>query len=250
MGYRADETALAARRDYVASEVAELEAELEGLTRRGDALAQELRRKRWKLRLRIALRWLRNHPKLVFLILLITGIVTYAQIKSYQARKARERHVARVLGQGCKTRLKVMAQPPAKLWIDDLMVGKTPRTVPICPGSYMMQLTHGEMLPWRRRVVVTQSSRQNLSANLVPWDPNLRPKDGLVVHSRPDGALAFVEGAEAGRTPLLLRASAFPRRQVTIGVAAPGRRPFVKKVVLHKRDIWVHLPSLPAEGAR
>lgn len=253
MGYRDDETALAARRDYLAGEVAALRSDHDELTRHGAELTAILRRKRWKLRLRLTLRWIRRHPKLVFCLALAVSIIGYTQINELQEARAHRRHVARVLGKNCATRLRVVSQPKAQLFIGDLQVGRTPLNVPICPGPYLVRLAHDKMIPWQRRVVVDQRPQQRLNASLVPWNPSLRPRDGILVESRPTGALAFVEGREIGRTPLLLRESmvrrALRRRgrklgkrpTALVGVAAAGHRPFAKRIPLSGNDLWVAL---------
>jgi hypothetical protein len=262
MGYRDDETALAARRDLLDREVATLRQEHDELSARGATLAGEVRRKRWRLRLRLTLRWMRQHPKLMFCAVLALSIVAYTQIKGALAARAHRLHVARVLGKGCTTKLRVVSQPTARLLINDLEVGKTPVTVPICPGPYRLRLVHAEMIPWQRKVSIDGRAERKVNASLVPWHPSLRPKDGILIESRPAGALAFVDGREIGRTPLLLRASmlAQPLRpgvfrgakrtspRVLLGVVAPGYQPFVKRVLLRGRDLWVALS--PAKGAR
>ncbi|MCK5798535.1 MAG: hypothetical protein KAI47_15190 [Deltaproteobacteria bacterium] len=253
MGFRDDETALAARRDVVAEAVAKKRARFRDLDDRGRELAQEVRRKRWKLRLRRVLRWIRRHPKLSFSLALVVGISSYVAIDGYLEARAHRREIIRVLGRDCEARLRVVTQVKARLFIGDFKIGTTPQELPICLGRYLVRLVHDDMIPWQRWVTVGSRGKQTVTADLVPWQPSARPRGSVLLLSRPDGALVFVAGREVGRTPLIVRSAALRQgrtggkkeRTVLVGVAAPGYTPFAQKIPLKGQDVWIHLARRP-----
>lgn len=267
MGYRADETALAARRDNLRGEVEAMREEHAQLTREGERLSAEVRRKRWSIRWARLRRWVRRHPKFVAVLVLVAVIAGWTQINSWRRAWARRARIEALLGTDCKTRVHVVSQPPARLFVGragfrDVELGKTPIDLKLCEKTYALRLVHRAMIPWQRQLVVRHQRRVEINASLVSWHPSQRPRDGVLVHSTPEGALAFIDGVELGRTPLFVRGAKLPpprratrqdptrpadgtKHAMLVGLAAPGYRPAAVQARLGRKEIWVQLAPQP-----
>jgi len=204
MGYRDDTTALEGRREVLVREIKGLEADLTRLREEGAQLRQAVRRKRLRLALARARRWMTRHPKTMVFFALVLGVVVLISVRVYQERRERRLRLEAALGKGCATRLKVDASlRGARVLVNGTEVGQVPLKVPICRGYYRVQVVHDRALPWQRVVNVGVQPTIELQASLVPFWPHERP-NGVLVLSDPPGSIVFANGIEVGRTPVLL----------------------------------------------
>lgn len=249
MGYRDDTTALEGRREVLSREIKGLEADLTGLREEGDRLRQAVRRRRLRLALARARRWMTRHPKTMVFFTLVLGVVVLVAVRTYQERRERRLRMEAALGKGCSSRLKVDASfGGAHVLVNGTDVGRVPLKVPICRGYYRVQVVHDRALPWQRIVSVGVQPTVELQASLVPFWPHERPA-GVLVFSDPPGSIVFANGAEVGRTPVLLApdrlklhlalwaGAATTPLQLWTGTSTP-------------RTLWFHMGREAAEAPR
>ena len=258
MGYRDDTTALKSQLEILEREGAGLTRELEQLTAREEALRRTIRRKKLRIKLHRAGKWIVGHPKITAVLLIIAALISYGFIQSYLTRRAQAQRVARLL-QACPypTTLDVRSSHRAMIYISGLKVGQTPQEIDICPGSYRLQVVHRKALPWQRVVKVEAGKARRLNVNLVPWNPTERPPNGMLIFSQPVGSLLFVNGREEGRTPtflLLNQPHLLDRPDLTLALVAPGFEPHVWTVRRPDsgKAIWLHMtrPTRPRQPLR
>jgi hypothetical protein len=223
MGYRDDSAALLSHCEALEGDLAGLRAQALQEGRREQELRHTLRRLRWRLRLRALWGWLGRHKFIVSLALATIAAPTYCELKNRaektRLRLAREQELRRL---GCSSTLKVVSEPPGAAVFTTLRLGETPLEARVCSGLQLVRLAHPRMLPWQRVVAVPPSGTASVEAELIAWRPGERPRNGTLIHSRPDGAVVFVDGREVGRTPLLVPLPD-PRSADTIQLAGASR---------------------------
>lgn len=245
MGYRDDIGALRARVDQLAGEVSQLETRRTELSRTVEGLRDEVRRQRPRIALLRVRRWIVRHPRTSALLLtaiVATGAVCVRRLREQWRHRER---VAQILGRGCSPVLDVDSEPGAHVIVNGLELGITPYTRSICPGGYRLRLSHRGSYPWQRVVrVASGRERIKVRARLIPWRPAARPAGSMVVFSSPPGAMLFLEGKEAGRTPVLLRREQLgSKRRIRVGLAADGY--LARSWSLPREgDLWLHLPVI------
>jgi PEGA domain len=246
MGYRDDTTALQSQLEILEREGAGLAKELTQLTAREETLRRTIRRKKLRIKLHRAGKWIVGHPKITAVLLIVVALVSYGFIQSYLNRRAQAQRVARLL-RACPypTTLDVRSSHNARIYISGLKVGQTPQEIDICPGSYRLQVVHDEALPWQQVVQVEAGKPRRFNVNLVPWKPEDRPPHGLLIFSQPAGSLLFVNGQEVGRTPAFLQQTPSGLRtpRLTLALAAPGFEPHIWTVRRPDpgKPIWLHM---------
>jgi hypothetical protein len=227
MGYRDDLYALETRCQVLDQDLRPRREELRRLEARGVELAAEIRRRRWRLRLRRALGWARRHWLFTALVLLATGVPGCITAYNRVERFWMELHSARRMDAlGCHAVLEVSSLPPgASVFAGSHRLGETPLRERICPGHYLIRVQHARSLPWQRTIEAPRVGRVSLESSLIPWRPTQRPPGGSVIFSEPAGAIVFVDGKEAGRTPVFVADGARGSRRVAL--AAPDHHPIV-----------------------
>jgi hypothetical protein len=247
MGYRDDTTALQGRLQVLQREAKTLEAELAQLQQERDDLRQRIRRKRFRVALVRAGRWMARHPKTSVFLALVLGVTVLITVKTYQERRERRLKMEATLGKGCSTHLKVDASyGGSRVLVNGTDVGHVPLDVPICRGYYRVQVIHRRALPWQRIVNIGVQPSVELQATLVPFYPRERPP-GVLVFSDPPGAILFADGEEAGRTPVLLQLDKIHPSELHLAlwsgsVTSPLQ---LWKGEYKPRALWFHMGGTP-----
>lgn len=247
MTYR-DDTALEEACDTLETGVAELRRQLIGLEKRGEELDRDINRARKHLILYRIKQWIRRHPKSIAALLLI--LLTVGWIVFKESRDAQQRRDERsaTLGTGCKTRLLLFASHPrATAYVNEVKLGTVPLDVRICPGNYRLRLVHDRTFPWQVSLRVGSQAQIEYHTQLAPRD-SLAVSSGTLFFSQPPGALLFVDGVEAGWTPVFVQEPASGKARLRLGLWRPGYRPGVWHLE-PKPSHWLHLGPLPPEAA-
>jgi hypothetical protein len=239
MGYRDDNAALLSHCEALEAEVAALRRTAQQAEQHEQELRHTLRRLRWRLRLRGVWRWMGRHKVLVAIALTAVALPTYCELKNRaeesRLREARESELRRL---GCAARLKVVSHPSGAAVHTTARLGETPLDALVCGGAQLVRVIHPRMLPWQRVVDVPRNGQASVAAALIPWHPGDRPTDAALIHSRPDGAVVFVDGREVGRTPLLVPVSREGRR--TVALWAEGHDPLIVRARA-SHTMWFYL---------
>ena len=251
MGYRDDTTALEGRREVLIREIKGQEEDLTRLREEGDRLRQAVRRKRLRLALARAGRWMARHPKTMVLLALVLGVAVLIAVRTYQERRERRLRVEAALGKGCTSQLKVDASlRSAHVLVNGTDVGRVPLEVPICRGYYRVQVVHERALPWQRVVSVGVQPTIELEASLVPFWPHERPA-GVLVFSDPPGTIVFANGVEVGRTPVLLAPNQLGKELHLALWAGTATTPLqLWKGAPTHRGLWFHMGREAPEAPR
>jgi hypothetical protein len=229
MGYRDDEVAFESRIEVLASESQGFRRELEALVKIGRSLRRRIARRRALDVLLRLLGWSRRHWFLNGLLLLLLGVTAFGWIQSAREDAARKAWMQEAEARGCHGTLKVEASlDDAVVFVNDQYAGAAPVELRVCPGHHVVRAVHRKTLPWRRELTMPSVGTVTLGANLIPWNPVLRPRGGILFLSEPPEALLFVDGEEVGPTPAFVENAWLAAR--------PGFKTGAKlRVALHRK---------------
>jgi hypothetical protein len=240
LGYRDDTVALESRCEALERDRDRLKGELDGRLAERRRLEQEVRRKRWRLRLRRLLAWAGRHKLFVTLLLCATIIPTYLWVRDWAHRRWEERLAEQHMIQlGCQGFLQIASQPPgAKVFVDDRPLGVTPLRQRVCPGAHLVRVSTPHEYPWQQLVQMPARGELGLRAKLYPAAVSYRPQ-GTLVLSEPPAAIVFVNDRELGRTPAFIPEE---QRRMTsvVALAKEGYRP-VRVSPRPNETIWFTL---------
>ena len=225
MGYRDDTVALESRCEAIRQDRDRLRGELESRQAERRRLEQEVRRKRWRLRLRRLLGWAGRHKLAAALLLAAILIPSYLSFRDYARRLWHERQTEQMmLRLGCQGFLQVCSYPTgAAVFVDDQKLGATPLRQRICPGAHLVRVTGEREYPWQQLVQMPARGELGVHARLYAVIAGHRPP-GTLVLSEPPAAIVFLDDREIGRTPVFIPAE---RRRLSfvVSLVKEGYRP-------------------------
>ncbi len=243
MTYR-DETAMDEACDVLEGEIASLEQQLDMEQRRGEDLDRDIARARKRLVIRRIKLWITRNPKSFAVLMLLLAAAGFFGISRTLLASDQRNERQTLMGDDCKTRLLVQASHAgAVVMINEVRMGTVPLDEQICPGTYRLRLVHDRTLPWQVLVAVKDQAKIEYHTRLAPRGSTT----GTLVLSQPPGALLFVDGREAGWTPVFLDTPP-GEAPMQLGLWRPGYRPAVWRLP-RKSALWLHLGALQPEEA-
>ena len=244
MGFRDDHIALESRVETLTRDVAPLEGRVAELRQEERRLSGLLRKRRARLFVHRAMRLLWQHPILTFIAALGAWLVIDALEERMEQQRAHQQRVDSVLGRDCDSTLEVVASTKrSRVSVNNVFIGQTPLRVPICAGSYRLQLSHSTVLPWSTIVQVPEGSTKRVFHRQLSWH-NVGSLSGrTAIFSTPENATVYAAGLEVGRTPVVLTTE--PReRSFLIALSKPGFEPVIRRMS-RNTQMWLHLQRTP-----
>ena len=146
--------------------------------------------------------------------------------------------------EGVVTQLRITTVPPgATVVCDGMLRDASPVTIDdLAPGSHLVHAELTGYIPCRKTVSVTEGEKAAVEITL-------EKEAGLVlVHSDPDGADIVLDGAQRGKTPLLL--TDVPRGNYRIKASTPGYQDCEMELKVEGRTPQKLMMTLHSDSAR
>ncbi len=86
----------------------------------------------------------------------------------------------------------------ATVAINNREAGLTPRTIPLSPGTYIMEISKLHYKSAWQKLVATPSAKKNIEVELEPVTSS------VMIESKPADAVVEIDGKEVGQTPFII----------------------------------------------